>query len=89
MYMIHSAKDLSSAQKLAVESLLGRTIAENEQISIQTITPPSSPDRPRRHISEVIADNMRDLPAEVLANLPSDGASEHDHYIYGLPKRHA
>ena len=42
---------------------------------------------PGRHISEVIRENMGDVPAEVLAQLPSDGASEHDHYIYGLPKR--
>ena len=42
---------------------------------------------PRRHISEVIRENMLDVPAEVLAQLPTDGASEHDHYIYGLPKR--
>ena len=42
---------------------------------------------PRKHISEVIRDNMRDVPPEVLAKLPTDGASEHDHYIYGLPKR--
>jgi len=27
------------------------------------------------------------LPAEVLAMLPTDGAREHDHYIYGAPKR--
>jgi hypothetical protein len=26
------------------------------------------------------------LPEKVLAALPSDGASEHDHYIYGTPK---
>ena len=39
------------------------------------------------HISEVIRDNMQDIPPEVLASLPRDGASEHDHYIYGLPKR--
>jgi Arc/MetJ-type ribon-helix-helix transcriptional regulator len=26
------------------------------------------------------------LPESVLAALPSDGASEHDHYIYGTPK---
>jgi plasmid stability protein len=41
---------------------------------------------PRSHISEVIRENMRDVPPEVLAQLPTDGASEHDHYIYGLPK---
>src|SRR5207253_2109387 len=27
------------------------------------------------------------LPEEVLARLPRDGASQHDHYIYGTPKR--
>ena len=41
----------------------------------------------RRHISEVIRDNMRDVPPEILEQLPTDGASQHDHYIYGLPKR--
>ncbi|MGO9258369.1 MAG: FitA-like ribbon-helix-helix domain-containing protein [Bryobacteraceae bacterium] len=41
----------------------------------------------RRHISEAIRDNMRKVPPEILAAMPRDGASEHDHYIYGLPKR--
>ena len=41
----------------------------------------------RRHISEAIRDNMRKVPPEILAAMPKDGASEHDHYIYGLPKR--
>jgi predicted DNA-binding antitoxin AbrB/MazE fold protein len=27
------------------------------------------------------------LPDEVVARLPADGASQHDHYIYGTPKR--
>ena len=44
---------------------------------------------PHRHISEVIRDRMRGVPAEVWAQLPTDGASEHDHYIYGLPKRNS
>ena len=42
--MIHKAKDLSPDQKAAIEGLLGRTIAENEEISIRTITPPPPPD---------------------------------------------
>ena len=42
---------------------------------------------PRRHIAQVILDNMRDVPPEVLAQLPPDGANQHDHYIYSLPKR--
>jgi len=44
---------------------------------------------PRRHISQVIRENMRSVPADVLESLPADGAGEHDHYIYGLPKRNA
>lgn len=28
-----------------------------------------------------------DMPDEVRAKLPDDGASQHDHYIYGTPKR--
>jgi hypothetical protein len=28
-----------------------------------------------------------DMPDSVRAKLPADGASEHDHYIYGVPKR--
>lgn len=41
----------------------------------------------RRRISETIRENMSRVPPEILATMPKDGASEHDHYIYGLPKR--
>jgi len=41
----------------------------------------------RHHISDVIRENMSSVPTEVMAAMPKDGASEHDHYIYGLPKR--
>lgn len=40
-----------------------------------------------RPISQVIAEIMADTPPEELRKLPADGASEHDHYIYGWPKR--
>ena len=42
---------------------------------------------PRRHISEIILENMSKVPPEIMARMPKDGASEHDHYIYGLPKK--
>ena len=41
----------------------------------------------RRPIWEVIANNMKGVPAEDLALLPRDGASQIDHYVYGVPKR--
>jgi hypothetical protein len=41
----------------------------------------------RRPIWEVIVDNMKRVPPEDLAAMPKDGASQIDHYVYGVPKR--
>jgi hypothetical protein len=40
-----------------------------------------------RPIWETITDMVKDIPDEVFDRLPKDGASQVDHYIYGLPKR--
>ena len=40
--MIHSVKNLSPDQKLAIESLLGRPISDGEQVSVRTL--PASPE---------------------------------------------
>ena len=41
----------------------------------------------RPSLAERIIALGRDLPPEVLAALPTDGAAQHDHYLYGTPKR--
>jgi len=41
----------------------------------------------RRPLSARIREIWSDIPDEVRARLPADGASQHDHYIYGVPKR--
>ncbi|MBZ5621897.1 MAG: hypothetical protein LAQ69_24700 [Acidobacteriia bacterium] len=53
--MIHKAKELSAEQRLAIESLLGRAIAEQEEISIRTLpeTLPVSAERRRAIIEEL------------------------------------
>jgi hypothetical protein len=70
-------KDQAQAQGVSAEQYARRVLERDLK----------SGGGPRKHISEVIRENMRDVPPEVLAQLPTDGASEHDHYIYGLPKR--
>lgn len=40
-----------------------------------------------RPIWEVFADIMSDVSEEEMNNLPTDAAAQHDHYIYGLPKK--
>jgi hypothetical protein len=41
----------------------------------------------RRPISEIIREIWSDMPDDVRATLPRDGASQVDHYVYGLPNR--
>jgi hypothetical protein len=40
-----------------------------------------------RSVSQSIREIWSDMPADVRAKLPHDGASQIDHYVYGLPKR--
>lgn len=37
--------------------------------------------------ADIVLEEMRKVPADVMASLPKDGASQHDHYIYGWPKK--
>jgi phage terminase Nu1 subunit (DNA packaging protein) len=41
----------------------------------------------RRPISTRIREIWSGMPDEVRARLPKDGASQVDHYVYGIPKR--
>ena len=55
--MIHKAKDLSPEQRNAIEALLGRAIAEQEEISVRAL-PQSrqlSPERRREIVSGIEA----------------------------------
>lgn len=40
-----------------------------------------------RPIWEIIAEISAEIPMEEWAKLPTDGAEQHDHYLYGSPKR--
>jgi len=38
-------------------------------------------------IWEVAANLVRDIPEDALSSIPTDGAAQHDHYLYAAPKR--
>ena len=67
-----------SAEAFAAETL-GRVIAERAE-AVEDIPPSKS-------VSDVVREIWADMPNDVRQKLPRDGASEHDHYIYGWPKR--
>jgi len=48
---------------------------------------PEAPKAGVRPIWEVMLENIEGVSPEEFAKLPKDGASEHDHYLYGHAKR--
>jgi hypothetical protein len=42
---------------------------------------------PLKTAADIIIESMRTVPPEIMATMPKDGASQHDHYIYGWPNR--
>jgi hypothetical protein len=48
--MIHKASDLSSEQRMALESLLGRALSDREAVSVRAFEPPPLSDEQRQEI---------------------------------------
>lgn len=78
------ARLAGEAQKegVSIDVLLQRLMDAHEE-SMRSVKPNPS----RRPISEVVREIWADMPDDVRARLPRDGASQVDHYVYGLPKR--
>ncbi|MEN3330752.1 MAG: hypothetical protein V7641_117 [Blastocatellia bacterium] len=38
---------------------------------------------------EMVLEIMKDVPEKEIDELPTDGSEEHDHYIYGTPKKNS
>ncbi len=74
---VAALKAKATAAGLTLETWL-KQLAEAER------EPPTA-EHPLQTAADIILDCMRDVPAEVMAAQPKDGASQHDHYIYGWP----
>jgi len=46
-------------------------------------------EQPLQTAADIVLSRMRNVPPDIMATMPTDGASQHDHYIYGWPKREA
>ena len=44
-------------------------------------------EQPLKTAADIVLNRMRNVPPEMMAAMPKDGASQHDHYIYGWPKK--
>lgn len=75
---IPALKAKAAAEGLTLEGWF-RKLAEQE----------SACENPLQTAAEIVLEHLRQVPSEVLETMPEDGASQHDHYIYGWPKRQA
>jgi hypothetical protein len=66
-------------------------LAEREKVRVtveqQPAAPQSTPPTDGLTLSQRIAAMAEALPTGAIDNLPDDLAAEHDHYLYGTPKR--
>jgi hypothetical protein len=61
--MIHKAKDLSPDRKIAIESLLGRQLLDEEAISVRLIEPPALSDQQKRELAEQLRKYFAEVDA--------------------------
>jgi plasmid stability protein len=71
----------AEAQGLSAEEYV-RQMVEHELRSER----PAAGEKPLHPAAQIILDCMGRVAPEELAAMPIDGASQHDHYIYGWPK---
>jgi len=79
--------DLPDEQNAALAAKARAQGVSAEEYARQVLAQELESPQDRRHIWEVIAENMKDVRPEDFAALPKDGLSEIDHYVYGVPKR--
>jgi putative addiction module CopG family antidote len=77
----------ASADAVIDEAL--RLLNERDQGQAEPKVTPSSDDasQARKPVWERILEMTADIPAEEWDKLPADLSEQHDHYIYGTPKR--
>jgi len=78
---ISSEKILATLQYLSPEQR--RQVLD----SVEFLTQKNPPQPPQKPIWEKIDERMAEVPDEEWERVPTDGSYQHDHYLYGTPKR--
>jgi Arc/MetJ-type ribon-helix-helix transcriptional regulator len=86
---VHSGRfaSLDEAMTEAASLLVQRLNQEQAQATAAASHTDADAVRPRKPIWERILDRSAAIPDEEWDKVPVDGAEQHDHYIYGTPKR--
>ena len=78
---------MTTKEKLLQEIEQSPELLLQEVLSFLLFTKSTRYSQPQKPIWQIAQELMADAPPEIIDQLPTDGASKHDHYIYGTPKR--
>ena len=76
-----------SAEAVVAEAL--QLLQERDENHTPSDDSQAEEEEEHRPIWEVALELFKDIPEEEFKNYPTDGALEHDHYIYGTPKKYS
>jgi len=62
-----------------------RLLPEDKQEQVLEFVESLGP--PQRTLLDIVKEIEKTIPDDVLEKLPIDGAENHDHYLYGAPKK--
>ena len=82
--ILEKLQALPDAKQQEVLALVDNMLKEEEKSENPEKSAPRENVRP---IWEIIQELSAQVPMEEWEKLPSDGAEQHDHYLYGSPKR--
>jgi hypothetical protein len=82
-------EEIQQAPDSLIEAMLDFLLFAKARRNQQTqeLPTPKASESPSRPIWELFEEFADQVPEEVAAKLPTDGAVQHDHYLYGAPKR--
>ena len=74
-------------QEVLIEKLASLSLEQKQEVLAftETLTQPTSSGST---LWEMVQECVKDVPPEAWDIVPTDGALNHDHYLYGAPKRY-
>ena len=85
---VHSGRFASLDEAMTeAASLLVQRLNQEQAQATPAAANPADADQPRKPIWERILERSAAIPDEEWDKLPTDLAEQHDHYLYGTPKR--
>ncbi len=80
---------MSAIEESVLENLRALPIEQQRQVLefVQKLKQRQAPSQYERPIWEVIQETSAQVSDEAWSDVPTDGAEQHDHYLYGAPKK--